>query len=159
MCQAVDKWKDSSTVPELAGRAKSFGLTPRKNQIKATLFPAFSDGFLTSWQFPIWEVDFGAKAPYWFYGSVHPATAWTAFLIPASLARPIDALDNTKISSDNATAKQGDASDTGEQEGSTGALAADMNDQNTSMENTANRRDCSPRGVGWQGRGVYVNLS
>ncbi|KAK3273226.1 hypothetical protein CYMTET_18534 [Cymbomonas tetramitiformis] len=87
MCQAVDKWKDSSTVPELAGRAKSFGLTPRKNQIKATLFPAFSDGFLTSWQFPIWEVDFGAKAPYWFYGSVHPATAWTAFLIPASLAR------------------------------------------------------------------------
>ena len=65
---------------------------------------ALSDAFMSSWQFPLWDVTFdgdddagvvgvgdgsdgdgerkGRKGPDWFWGSVYPQAAWTSCVIP-----------------------------------------------------------------------------
>jgi hypothetical protein len=51
---------------------------------------ALSDAFMSSWQFPLWDVSFdgvgaGAGAeegPAWFWGSVYPQAPWTSAVIP-----------------------------------------------------------------------------
>ena len=44
------------------------------------------DAFITSWQFPIWEVDFGQGCPVAFQGIVHPVPPYHAVAMPAPSA-------------------------------------------------------------------------
>mmetsp|Transcript_6148 Transcript_6148/g.11754 ORF Transcript_6148/g.11754 Transcript_6148/m.11754 type:complete len:577 (-) Transcript_6148:2094-3824(-) len=87
---AVDCWKSKEFTRTMVGSMKSEA--SQDNVAERDRYRIFhSDGLITSWQFPIWDLSFAGQKPMDFYGTVDPQVATdVAILWPArsSTAKP-----------------------------------------------------------------------
>lgn len=150
--KAVQEWNGEEKASRKAGAIKGWNNLSTVNQVKAQIHPAFSDGFLTAWQFPIWDVDFGEEGAYWFYASVHPQTAWTIFVTPAA---PVSATTS-------AGGSQSDATPSASALSTSHDIASDTFCTPPSpkpISAAAFRKSATNGAGGWSGQGVYLNLT
>ena len=55
----------------------------RGAQLRDALLPLWSEAMFSSWQFPqVWNVDYGAGEPYFFWASIYPLGPYCAGLLP-----------------------------------------------------------------------------